>query len=98
MPTRREFLMSAVAAPALAQTRATGLAKRPNIVFLLTDDQSYSSLGCMGNRYIQCNETHESRTDPTARLYRKSNNTEAKLCYLGHVITENRNGMVSAHG
>ena len=40
------------------------------------------------------NETHESRTDPESRLFRKSKNTEAILCYMGHVLMENRNGLV----
>jgi transposase len=40
------------------------------------------------------NETHESKTDPDARLYRKSNNTGAVLCYMGHALMENRNGLV----
>lgn len=40
------------------------------------------------------NETHESRTDPEARLYRKGNGQEAKLAYLGHVMIENRNGLI----
>lgn len=40
------------------------------------------------------NETHESRTDPDSRLFRKSKNTEAVLCYMGHVLMENRNGLV----
>ncbi len=40
------------------------------------------------------NETHESRTDPQSRLFRKSKNTEAILCYMGHVLMENRNGLV----
>src|SRR5215510_3369779 len=39
------------------------------------------------------NETHESRTDPDARLYRKGKGKEAKLCYAGHVVMENRNGL-----
>ena len=40
------------------------------------------------------NATHASSTDPQARLYRKSHNAEAKLCYLGHVLMENRHGLV----
>ena len=40
------------------------------------------------------NDTHQSLTDPLARLFKKSRGSEAKLCYLGHVITENRNGLV----
>jgi transposase len=40
------------------------------------------------------NETHESLTDPMARLYKKTRGAEARLGYLGHVVTENRNGIV----
>jgi len=40
------------------------------------------------------NETHESTTDPEARLFRKGQGKEAKLSYMGHVLTENRNGLV----
>ena len=39
-------------------------------------------------------ETHESKSDPEARLFRKGRGKEAKLCYMGHVLTENRNGLV----
>jgi transposase len=42
------------------------------------------------------NDTHASTTDPDARLLRKGPGKEAKLCFLGHVITENRNGLVVA--
>jgi len=40
------------------------------------------------------NETHESLTDRFSRLFKKSQGAEAKLGYLGHSITENRNGLV----
>jgi transposase len=40
------------------------------------------------------NETHASTTDPDARLYKKSAGSAAKLGYLGHVLMENRNGLV----
>lgn len=40
------------------------------------------------------NDTHESKTDPAARLYRKSKNAEAILCYQGHVLMENRNALI----
>jgi transposase len=40
------------------------------------------------------NQTHQSLTDPFARLFKKSRGAEAKLGYLAHVITENRNGLV----
>ena len=39
------------------------------------------------------NATHRSTTDPDARLYRKSKNAGAQLCYMGHVLMENRNGL-----
>ena len=40
------------------------------------------------------NDTHESRTDAECRLFRKSKNTEAIPSYMGHVLMENRNGLV----
>ena len=40
------------------------------------------------------NETHASTTDPEARLYRKGQGKEAKLCFMGHALMENRNGLV----
>src|SRR5215813_6227869 len=39
------------------------------------------------------NATHASTTDPQARLYRRSDGREAKLCYQGHVLMENRHGL-----
>ena len=39
------------------------------------------------------NDTHASVTDPDSRLYRKAQGKEAKLCYMGHVTMENRNGL-----
>jgi transposase len=40
------------------------------------------------------NDTHESKTDPDARLARKSGGHESKLAYCGNVLMENRNGLV----
>ena len=40
------------------------------------------------------NQTHESTTDPEARLAKKGDNGPAKLSYSGHVLMENRNGLV----
>ena len=39
------------------------------------------------------NETHQSTTDPDARLCRKAHGKEAKLTYMGHALMENRNGL-----
>jgi transposase len=53
-----------------------------------------------GNREVnfhgesRSNETHQSTTDPEARLYKKSKGSEAKLSYLGHGLMENRNGLL----
>jgi transposase len=44
----------------------------------------------------RCNETHESTTDPEAKLYRKGDGQPAKLCFMGHVLMENRNGLLVA--
>ena len=40
------------------------------------------------------NETHASTTDPDARLARKSSGQEAKLAFTGHLLMENRNGLI----
>jgi IS5 family transposase len=40
------------------------------------------------------NDTHCSTTDPDARLFRKGAGKEAKLCHMGHLMTENRHGLI----
>jgi transposase len=40
------------------------------------------------------NDTHRSKTDPEAKLYRKSKGQEAKLSHMGHVLSENRHGLI----
>ena len=40
------------------------------------------------------NETHRSRVDPEAKLYRKGSGKEAKLSHMGHALNENRNGLI----
>lgn len=40
------------------------------------------------------NATHQSVTDGEARLYRKAKGKEAKLSFMGHLLTENRNGLI----
>jgi transposase len=39
------------------------------------------------------NETHRSSTDPAARIFKKSEGAAAQLCYMGHVLMENRHGL-----
>ena len=40
------------------------------------------------------NDTHASLSDPDARLYRKGAGRESRLCFMGHALMENRNGLV----
>ena len=40
------------------------------------------------------NDTHQSTTDPEARLAKKGHGKEAKLCFTGHVLMQNRDGLV----
>src|SRR5262249_40605762 len=40
------------------------------------------------------NTTHASTTDPDARLFRKGPGKEARLCFMGHALMENRNGLI----
>src|SRR3954447_13305953 len=44
------------------------------------------------------NETHQSTTDPEARLYKKGDGQPAKLCYMGHALMENRHGLAVGGG
>jgi len=56
------------------------------------DDPGNPTVNFHGEK--RSNETHESTTDPEARLYKKSEGKEAKLCYSGHALMENRNGLL----
>jgi transposase len=47
-------------------------------------------------REKRSNETHASTTDPDAKLYRKSDGQESRLCFMGHVLMENRHGLAVA--
>ena len=40
------------------------------------------------------NATHASKTDPEARLYKKGKGKEARLCFMGHALMENRSGLI----
>ncbi len=60
----------------------------------LSGDKGNPQLDFHGEK--RTNETHGSVTDPQAKLYRKGHGREAKLSYMGHVITENRSGLVVA--
>ena len=55
------------------------------------DDPGNATVDFRGEK--RSNATHSSTTDPEARLYKKTKGSEAKLCYLGHLLMENRNGL-----
>jgi transposase len=42
----------------------------------------------------RANDTHESKTDPDAKLYRKGKGQSSRLCFMGHALIENRHGLV----
>jgi len=56
-----------------------------------SDDPGNPSVNFRGE--TRKNDTHESTTDPEAKLYTKSSGAAAKLSYMGHVLMENRNGL-----
>lgn len=56
------------------------------------DDPGNPSVDFHGEK--RTNATHRSTTDPEARLFKKGKGREAKLSYLGHVLMENRSGLV----
>ena len=58
------------------------------------DDDHNQGVNFHGEK--RSNETHESSTDPESKLFRKGKNQEAKLRYMGHLLTENRNGFIVA--
>lgn len=63
-----------------------------------TDDDNPDGAGRNAGRNFRgetrTNDTHASTTDPDARMYRKGNGVPAKLCFAGHVLMENRHGLV----
>ncbi len=56
------------------------------------DDPSNPTVNFHGEK--RRNDTHESTTDPEAKLARKGNGKEAKLCFSGHALMENRSGLL----
>lgn len=55
------------------------------------EDPGHPTLNFRGEK--RRNDTHQSTTDPESVLYRKAKGKEAKLCFGGHVLMENRNGL-----
>jgi hypothetical protein len=59
---------------------------------ILPDDPGNPTINFHGEK--RCNQTHESTTDPDAKLARKGAGKEAKLSYSGNLLVENRNGLI----
>ena len=57
------------------------------------DDPGNSTVNFRGE--ARRNDTHASTTDPDTQLYRKAQGQEAKLAYLGHVLLDNRHGLIA---
>jgi hypothetical protein len=55
------------------------------------DDPGNPTINFRGEK--RCNQTHQSTTDPQSVLYRKASGKEARLCFGGHVLMENRHGL-----
>ncbi|MCL8482975.1 IS5 family transposase [Bradyrhizobium denitrificans] len=66
------------------------------------DDQDSDGPGRNAERSFhkekRSNDTHQSTTDPEARLYKKGDGQPAKLCYMAHTLMENRNGLAVLGG
>ena len=68
--------------------------------FVPKDGAPPPSTGSRGNPEVdfkgqkRTNDTHQSKTDPDSKLFTKSSKAGAVPCYMGHVLTENRNGLV----
>lgn len=56
------------------------------------DDPGNPTVNFRGER--RKNDTHQSTTDPDARLYKKSDGRPAQLAYAGHLLMENRSGLI----
>jgi len=56
------------------------------------DDRGNPTVNFRGEK--RSNDTHESTTDPEAKLFTKLKGHASKLCYIGNLLTENRNGLV----
>ena len=63
-----------------------------NVQAAKDDDPGNPTVDFHGEK--RCNDTHQSTTDPESVLYRKAKGKEAKLCFGGHILMENRHGLV----
>jgi transposase len=66
-------------------------ADRKKVQSAKDDDPGNPSVNFRGEK--RCNDTHQSSTDPESVLYRKASGKEARLCFGGHILMENRHGL-----
>ena len=76
----------------LLEAWASHKSYRPRDEQLPRGDGRNPDADCIGE--CRRRETHASTTDPKARLYRNGKQQGAQLCYFGHVLSENRHGLV----
>src|SRR5438876_7093197 len=74
-------------------SRSTARSSRPGPRTRASRDGSDDGDGSNFHGQRRKNDTHQSTSDPQAKLYRKAAGREAKLCYMGHAVMENRNGL-----
>lgn len=63
--------------------------------FVRKDDDQDNGSGGNFKGDKRGNDTHHSKTDPDARLYRKGGNTGSELRYIGHTLSDNRHGLIA---
>lgn len=63
--------------------------------FVRKDDDQNNGDGGDFKGSKRSNDTHQSKTDPDSRLYRKGNNTGSELRYIGHTLSDNRHGLIA---
>ncbi|WP_028102945.1 transposase, partial [Pseudoduganella violaceinigra] len=63
--------------------------------FVRKDDDQDNGGGGNFKGEKRSNDTHQSKTDPESRLYRKGNNTGSELRYMGHTLSDNRHGLIA---
>ena len=83
-------------APPAPPTPETTTAQTETKTETKTEDQSMKERNAEVDFHGQkrSNATHASTSDPEARLYKKGKGKEAKLCFMGHALMENRNGLI----
>lgn len=64
--------------------------------FVRKDDDQNNGDGGDFKGSKRSNDTHQSKTDPDSRLYRKGNNTGSELRYIGHTLSDKRHGLIAS--